>query len=485
MKRSAEPFKKRVARAVCDGALHEAIAKATDGFSASRQEALRSLPSAEEARDRARAIRRHTIANLDRYLEEFVHSAEQTGATVHWADDGAVAADVVLELARQRGVKLVVKSKSMISEEIGLNDVLETAGITVVETDLGEYVIQLAGDSPSHIVVPMIHLTRHDVSRLFQQHLGTEPTEDVGRLAQIARFALRQQFLKADMGITGVNFGVAESGSLTIVTNEGNARMVTSLPRYHVALMGIERLVPSLADLALMLQLLARSATGQKLSVYTSLITGPRRAADADGPEEVHIVLVDNGRTRLLATEYAEMLTCIRCGACLNACPVYKTIGGHAYGSVYPGPMGSVVSPLLAGIAAYADLPHASSLCGACREVCPVRIDLPQLLLKLRRDTIREGYSPWWLRLSLAAFAKVASRPALFALGARVAALASGLVSTDGWMRRLPPPFDAWTTSRDFPRFAPRTFQCTWREQRARNRRESRGAESAEEGGCR
>ncbi len=287
------------------------------------------------------------------------------------------------------------------------------------------------------------------------------------------------------MGLTGVNFGVAETGTLAIVTNEGNGRLTSSLPRYHVALMGIERLVPTLEDLGLMLQLLARSATGQKLTVYTSMMTGPRRPGDVDGPEELHVVLVDNGRTRILGSEYAEMLTCIRCGACLNACPVYRLIGGHAYAATYPGPMGGVLSPLFGGFDRYADLPHATSLCGACREVCPVRIDLPSLLLKLRRDIVSQGHRPWWLWLGLAGFATAAKSPTLFGAGAGAASLGSGLAASDGWMRRLPPPLSGWTTSRDFPRFAPKTFQNMWKERRAGMGAKRDEGPTAEEGGSR
>lgn len=269
------------------------------------------------------------------------------------------------------------------------------------------------------------------------------------------------------MGLTGANFGVTETGTMAIVTNEGNGRLSSSLPRYHVVLMGIERLVPTMEDLGLMLQLLARSATGQKLSVYSTMFTGPRRRGDADGPEELHVVLVDNGRTRILGSEYAEMLTCIRCGACLNGCPVYKLIGGHAYAAVYPGPMGSVLSPLLSGFDLYADLPHASSLCGACREVCPVRIDLPGLLLRLRRDTVQTGHRPWWLKLGLSGFAVAAQNPALFRLGAGLAAFGLGLISRSGWISWMPGPLGAWTGSRDFPKFASRSFQARWKERQS------------------
>ena len=464
----AESFRKRVARSVNDEALHRALRRATDRFETNRIKMLASLPDAEEARDRAKAIRRHTIANLDRYLSQFVENVERSGGVVHWAADGAEANRIIVQLAKERGVELIVKGKSMIGEETGLNDALQEAGLIPQETDLAEYVVQLGHDTPSHIVVPAVHLTRHDFSRLFHQQLGTEETEDVNRLASFARAALRQRYLEAGMGFTGANFGVAETGTISIVTNEGNGRLSSSLPRYHVVLMGIERLVPTVEDLGLMLQLLARSATGQKMSVYTSMFTGPRRRGDADGPEELHVVLVDNGRTRILESEYAEMLTCIRCGACLNACPVYKQIGGHAYGAVYPGPMGSVLSPLFKGFDLYADLPHASSLCGACREVCPVRIDLPGLLLRLRRDTVNAGHRPWWLKMGLSGFALVAKRPTLFRMGAGRAALGSRLIARDGWITRLPAPLSGWTSTRDFPRFASRSFQARWKERRTR-----------------
>jgi L-lactate dehydrogenase complex protein LldF len=362
---------------------------------------------------------------------------------------------------------MLVKGKSMVSEETYLNDALVAAGICPIETDLAEYVLQLAGEAPSHIVVPIVHMVRQDISRMFHEKLGTDETDDVLTLARIAREQLRPMYIQAGMGVTGVNFGVAETGTITLVTNEGNGRLVTSLPRYHVAMMGIERLVPTVEDLGLMFQLLARSATGQKLSVYSTMVTGPRRPGDADGPEELHVVLVDNGRSRILASEYAEMLTCIRCGACLNSCPVYGLIGGHAYGSIYPGPMGSVLSPLFGGFDRYADLPHATSLCGACREVCPVRIDLPGLMLRLRRDTVREGRQPGWLKAGLFGYTLAARSPALFKLGTQLAAFGSGLLSRNGWIRRLPSPLNAWTDTRDFPRFAGKSFQARWKERQA------------------
>jgi L-lactate dehydrogenase complex protein LldF len=411
-------------------------------------------------------MRRQTIANLDRYLEMLVENVERAGGVVHWAPDAEAARRIVLEIARQNGVKRVVKSKSMVTEEIHLNPALEAAGMEVVETDLGEYIAQLAHETPSHIIVPVLHKTRQEIGRLFQDKLGVDYTDNPQELTRIARETLRQVFLQADMGISGVNFGVASTGTLTIVTNEGNGRMVTSLPRIHVALMGIERLVPTPDDLALILQLLARSATGQKMTVYTSMMTGPRQPGDSDGPEQLHLVLVDNRRSQILQSDLAEILTCIRCGACLNACPVYKSIGGHAYGATYPGPMGSVLSPLFNGLDQFGDLPHASSLCGACREVCPVRIDLPGLLLKLRAETVREGRSPTWLKLGMKIYAETASRPWLYRLGGKAAGFGLSLISKKGWVDHLPPPLNAWTGRRDFPTFASQTFQERWQARR-------------------
>jgi len=460
------PLHDRIESGLHNDVMRGALGTATARFAANRLAALATLPDADAVRDRARLIRRHTLARLDDYLVELGANVEKAGGVVHWAPDADAAQRIVAAIAQANQVRTIVKAKSMVTEEIHLNAALEAVGLEVIETDLGEYIAQLAQEAPSHLIAPVLHKTRQEIGRLFQQKLNVDYVDDPTVLAGIARRVLRQIFLEADMGISGVNFAVASTGTLALVTNEGNGRMVTSLPRIHVAVMGIERVVPTPDDLALLLQLLARSATGQKLSVYTSLITGPRREADADGPEQLHLVLVDNGRTGILQSDLSEILTCIRCGACLNICPVYRSIGGHAYGSTYPGPVGSVLSPLLSGLGEFGELAHASSLCGACREVCPVRIDLPGLLLSLRHDTVQAGQAPAWLRLGLKAYALGATHPRLYWLGGKLAAVGARLLAREGWIRRLPGPLAAWSGQRDFPAFAPRTFQETWARRR-------------------
>ena len=349
-----------------------------------RESAFHQLPNAADLRDRAKAIRRQTVSNLAAHLETFAARLIENGIHVHRAADGEEAGRIVVDIARQHGAELVAKSKSMVTEEIDLNESLASAGIRAVETDLGEYIVQLRGEPPAHILTPALHLTKEQIAETFTEELGEPVLPDVNEINRIARSSLRAVFFTAPIGLTGVNFGVAESGTLCIVTNEGNGRMVTSLPPVHIAVMGIERLVPTMDDLAVMLRLLPRSATGQKLTNYVSLITAPRRKTDPEGAEERHVILVDNGRGALLGTPLAESLDCIRCGACLNACPVFREAGGHSYGSVYSGPIGSVVSPALFGMSEFGHLAKASSLCGACVDACPVGIDIPGLLLRVR-----------------------------------------------------------------------------------------------------
>lgn len=453
-------FRSRIREGMGNAILQEALQRATHSFLVSRSKAFADLPDAEAIRDRARAIRSHTIAHLDRYLEQFAQEVERHGGKVFWAATAREACDYIVSLARSRGVTMVAKSKSMVSEEIGLNHALEVAGIRVVETDLGEFIIQLAGERPSHIITPAIHKRREDVSQLFQKHLGMPPTNEIPEMTAAARRALRQIFLDARVGISGVNFGIAETGTLVLVTNEGNGRMVTTLPPIHVALMGIERVVPTWEDAEILLRVLARSATGQALTAYTSFLTGPRRREEPDGPEELHVVLVDNGRSRWLGTPMEEALYCIRCGACLNVCPVYQAIGGHAYGSVYPGPIGSVVTPML-GDGNGAELAYASSLCGACQDICPVRIAIPDLLVRWRQ--MRAGdLLPAWERLGLWLYAWAARRPRLWARAGRWAMSFLRRLGREGWLTRGVGPLQAWTAIRDFPVPKRSAFRDWW-----------------------
>ena len=356
----------------------------------------------DRMRELAGHIKQHTLDHLDVYLDQFIDKAGAAGAKVHFAVDGQQANDICVQIARQNDCTLCVKSKSMVTEETRLVPALEEVGCTTVETDLGEFIIQLDHDAPSHIVMPMIHKNRAAVGRTFQRELGADYTDDAARLTGIARQYLREKYRRADLGISGANFLVADTGSVVICTNEGNGRLCTSVPRVHVVVAGIEKLVPDLRRTSVLLKLLARSGTAQPLTVYTHVITGPRRQNEHDGPQQVHIVLVDNGRTEVLKAKTRQMLRCIRCGACLNVCPVYRKIGGHAYGAVYSGPIGAILTPMLRGLANYKDLPHASSLCGACYEVCPVKINIPKFLIQLRAEMVGGGGRDSPTRCSLA-----------------------------------------------------------------------------------
>ena len=458
------PFYRRVEDALGKTRMRQAVRHTSGRAMESRRAAIAELDAADAVRDHARAIRARTLAALDRHLDTFVTNVERNGGTVFFAETGDDAVEYIRRLARDRAVRTIVKGKSMVSEEIELNPVLEGDGLEVVETDLGEYIVQLDNDRPSHIVAPILHKTKEDCARVFKEKLGAsdEDVAGVPQMTQLARRVLRQAFLKADMGITGVNFGVAETGSVCICTNEGNGRLSSSLPRVYVAIMGMERLVPTAADLGVMLEVLGRSGTGQRLTVYSNVLTGPRRPGESDGPEEFHVVVVDNGRSKVLASELAEILYCIRCGACLYACPVYQQIGGHAYGSVYSGPVGSVLSPALAGIRAFHDLPHASTLCGACREVCPVRIDIPRMLLRLRAEGVEAGESPQWIGLGMRVLGWLGTHPRLFGLAGRVAARLAAMKARDGWIEQMPGHVSAWTVSRDFPAPAAESFQERW-----------------------
>ena len=394
------PFRQRAGSAMKDAFLQEALTIATTKFIGLRREAFGDFPEGEKLRDVAREIKEATLQHLDRYLEQLIDNVERLGGKVHFASTAAEARGVILEIGRRAGARMAVKSKSMATEEIHLNTALEAEGVEVVETDLGEYIIQLAHEMPSHIIAPAVHKTVPQVARLFTEAAGRPLPDDRTALCAFARERLRSKFLAADMGITGANFVTVDTGTIVLVTNEGNGRMCTSLPRVHVAVMPVEKVLPRFADLGVLLPLLTRSATGQRLSTYVSMITGPRRPGEVDGPERLHVVFLDHNRRALLGTPYEEMLACVRCGACLNVCPVYRRIGGHAYDAVYSGPMGAVLTPLLSGGSEGRDLPDASSLCGACTEACPVGIPLADLLVRLRADLRRPGppvppAAPW------------------------------------------------------------------------------------------
>lgn len=384
-----ETFVANYRRALTNQTLQRALSTATDKALDARQVAIEHVGEAswEALRKRARAIKEHSINHLDYYLEKFAANVERRGGNVYWASDASQASRYIMQLARERGINVAVKGKSMMTEEIGLNRSLIEAGIEAVETDLGEYIVQMAGERPSHINMPAIHKTRGDVADLFTEKLHVERTEEIPRMTALARGVLRQRFIEAGMGITGVNYAVAETGTIVLVENEGNIRMSTSLPRVHVAIMGLEKVIPKFADLDVFLKLLSRSASGQKMCSYVSFLTGVKQSVHEEGPDEFHVVILDNGRVNMLANPHLrESLYCIRCGACLNVCPVYQKIGGHAYGWVYPGPIGAILTPQMIGRERAADLPFASSLCGACRDVCPVQINIPDMLLHLRSE---------------------------------------------------------------------------------------------------
>ena len=459
-------FKGVAARAVADRTLKTAIDRTTMTAESKRRLALMDFPQFEAARARGTAIKDHVVAHLDHYLEEFERNAVASGAKVHWAATAEEACRIVIGLCRQAGARRVTRAKSMLGEEIGLPHALEAAEIERVETDLAEHIIQLAKEAPSHIVWPALHKTREQVAELFRvAHGRPQDSEDVPAMVESARKQLRGLFLGADVGISGANFLLADTGAVCTVTNEGNAELTTTPPRMHIVTAGIEKLVPSLPHAYALLRLLVRSATGADLTQYTTFHTGPKRAGDRDGPEEFHIVLVDNGRSRMLATGLRDMLRCIRCGACMNHCVVYRQIGGHAYGATYPGPMGAVLTPALEGVEKTRDLPHACTLNGRCQEVCPVGIPLPTLLRGWRDTSWKEGLVPGSVRAGLWAWRFVAERPWLYRLASGTAVRAMRRFGRGGWIRRMPGA-GGWTDYRDLPAPAGRTFMEQMRDRR-------------------
>jgi len=474
----SEIFHQKIQQSLTNPALQAALDGNAERRLVARKTAYASLPEdLEIMRRRAHEARKETIANLDHYLEKFISNLNSNGIIVHYANDAQTARQIVTNILAENNTRTVIKSKTMVGEEIEINPHLEKTGIEVVETDLGEYIVQLRNEPPAHIITPAVHLRREEIAKTFEERLGVPYNPDIPAMTETARQILRQAFLNADAGISGVNFGVADSGTLCLVTNEGNGRMVTTLPRVHVALMGIERIVSNMNDLALMLYLLPRYATGQKLSVYTTLLNGPRRPNDSDGPEQRHLILVDNGRSKIRQSSLKEILYCIRCGACINACPVFREIGGHAYigktgeSTPYPGPIGSVVSPGLFGQAEFGQLARASSLCGACREACPVDIDLPKLLLRVRAggipleskdsneaDKRAITNAPPWMRLALQVYAWMASSAGRFAKIQRLAGFGGRLIAPKSKWIRLPS-FTGWGYNRDIPSPAPVPFR--------------------------
>jgi L-lactate dehydrogenase complex protein LldF len=460
-------IKKNVRPALANDRLQKNLRHTIGHSLRQRDAAVAGVENWEELRTHAQQVKQHTLENLHRYLTQFEESVQRNGGQVVWAETGEDAIRFILELAARKGLRRVVKSKTMLGEEIRLNEGLEKAGLDVVETDLGEYIVQLCEEPPSHIVAPALHKSRREVAELFQEKLGMSPTEDVGELTLTARQVLRERFLDAELGISGVNFGIAETGTVVVVENEGNARLSTSLPSTHVALMGIEKVIPRKSDLAAFLKLLIRSSTGQKITSYVNLISGPRREGEIDGPEELFVVLVDNGRSRVLADSFLQQtLSCIRCGACQNVCPVFQRIGGHAYGSVYQGPIGAILTPQIASIEEACEHPFASSLCAACRETCPVKIEIPEILLKLRQRVQESS----------------AGRGS-FSLEAKAMSFWAWLMRSQKryewagrWMRRMRvmigrngksflslPPLSQWQDKRDLPDLPARSFRETYR----------------------
>ena len=474
MRSQAMFFQERAAQTACDPKMQKTLAHVRPLFVGKRRKALNELEATdglgfETLQQACAGIRERVIANLDVWLELFEEKALATGAEVLWARDGEEAARLLVDLARQHDVKKVVKSKSMLSEEADLNAAFMTAGIESIETDLGEYIVQLAGETPSHIIAPAVHKTRDEVADLFVAHHGLPRQNDITALAREARVILRRHFLSADMGITGANFLIAETGSAALVTNEGNGRMVTTLPRIHVVVAGIEKIIPNFEDLATLLRLLPRSASGQSISNYVSLLTGRQTdsaASRIEGPQKTVFVLVDNGRSGLLGGEFSSMLRCIRCGACMNHCPVYTSIGGHAYGWVYPGPMGSILTPLYTRLDHAIELPQATTGCHQCSAVCPVGIPLPELMHALRRRAVEAGLRPWGERLLFKAWAWFACRPALYHWGVRRAVrYLKWLAGGDDRIRVLGVA-PGWTVGRDLTAPPGRSFHELYAEKK-------------------
>ncbi len=475
MQPTSRAFKDNAGKAMSDGQLQAALTAIPAGFQVKRAKARAGLPEFEALRDRAVEIKNHTLAHLDLYLSKFEENVKARGGHVHWARDAEEARQIIGKICQDRGAKTVTKGKSMVSEEIELAGYLEQQGLEAVETDLGEYIIQLRGETPSHIIAPAVHLRKPQISETFRKaHTQFDPdrplTEDRDLLDE-ARTVLRSKFLAADVGITGANFAIAETGSTVIVTNEGNGDLTQALPKCHIVLTGIEKMVPTMEDTFALIRLLARSATGQEMSCYTTFSTGPKQPGDVDGPNEFHVVLLDNGRSSLLGGDFQDVLRCIRCGACMNHCPIYAAVGGHAYGWVYPGPIGAALNPGLIGIHETGPLPNASTFCGRCEQVCPVRIPLPGLMRKWREKEFDRKLNGATARWALKAWVWAARRPALYSWANRQASRVLRL--TGAKRHRWLPLASGWTKHRDMPAPNGATFQQQWRQQAAKRARPS------------
>lgn len=454
-------------KAAGDEKLKAAVLGAVMRQYTARQLRMLDLPDPDQLRTLAGEIKQHTLDHLDYYLQQLKTSVERNGGKVHFAGTAQQARQIIIDIARSTGSTRCIKSKSMASEEIELAQALEAAGMDVVETDLGEFIVQISHDRPSHLVAPIVHKDKASIAKLFSEYFNAPYNDDPEALTMQARGHLREKFRRADFGITGGNFVVADSGQVCVVENEGNARQSTTTPRVLVSLVGIEKVVPRLVDLSVMLKLLARSATGQPMTVYTSLFGGPRNPGERDGPQEFHLVLLDNGRSEILAGEYRETLRCIRCGACLNACPVYRRIGGHAYGSVYPGPIGALISPLFEGLGRFKDLPQASSLCGACYEACPVKINIPRHLINLRRDIVTQQLDSRWERMIYRLWAwGLKSRFLYGVIGCLQKTDLRRRAKATGWVEQVPSIAAGWTQVRSLPPPAPKSFHQIWKRKR-------------------
>lgn len=461
MKISDDKFFGRVEKGLKNDFMREAVSSAQGRLKERKQIAQVELGNWEEWRNLSEEIRQHTLENLDYYLEQFAVNVSKRGGHVFFATTAEEANEYVAKIVQNKKAKKIIKAKSMVTEEISLNENLESLGCQVIESDLGEYILQLDDhEPPSHIIAPALHKNKEQIRDTFQEKRGYTKSSKPEELALFAREQLREEFLSADIGITGCNFAVAESGAITLVTNEGNAGLTTTLPKTLITFMGMERIVPTWEELDILVGMLCRSAVGQKLTSYITAITGPKEERDVDGPEEFHIVIIDNGRSNILGTEFQSVLQCIRCAACVNVCPIYRHVGGHSYGSIYSGPIGAVLSPLLGGYEDYKELPYASSLCGACTEACPVKIPLHDLLIKHRRNIVEEqGKAGFGEKLAMKGFSIAASSPKLYSMGAKAAPAVMGPLVKEGKVTKGPGPIKPWTDIRDFPEPSKQSFR--------------------------